>query len=208
MTNEQRTSTGSEEEQIAQRLEAYKAATARKIERHSDSYRVDGRFSSGLPVPNSVNPTDLMTLIKKEQSEEMGGDYLILRGLEFEQTASELLDKYGTVELMSYTSEESHSAGKGLKRTLPSVAFDFNGGKGYLHLVQGIREDGSSMGFTLEATMPNEYDPTRIASLTDGPVPVIHYRRQLATSKQADLVMGTLNYMKQQLDSGATPANS
>lgn len=206
--NERRVATGSDEEEISKRLEIHKEVVAKKHEQHRrGSYReIDGKFSTGLPVPNDVNPTDLMTIIKKEQSEEMGQDYLIGRGFEFVQTAEELLDRYGTVELMSYTSEGSISAGKGLKRTLPSVPFAFSGGKGYLHLVQGIREDGSSMGFTLEATMPNEYDEIKIASVTDTEIPVIHYRYVPATSKQADLVIGTLNHMKHQLGAGALQA--
>ena len=206
--NERVVTTRSNEQEIVDRLEIYKAVVAKKHEQYKrGSYReIDGKFSTGLPVLNDVNPTDLMAIIKKEQSEEMGQDYLIGRGFEFVQTAEELLDKYGTVELMSYTSEGSISAGKGLRRALPSVSFDFDGGKGYLHLVQGIREDGSSMGFTLEATMPNEYDETRIASVTDTEIPVIHYRSLLATSKQADLVIGTLNHMKHQLNAGALQA--
>ena len=205
--NEQRTSTGSREEEIARRFAIYKTAASARYEQHKKgSYEeVDGRFSTGLPVPNDVNPTDLMTRIKREQSEEMGQDYLTGRGFEFAQTATELLDKYGTIELMPYATLNIMSeAGKGLRRTLTPVEFDFNGGKGFLHLVQGIREDGSSMGFTLDATMPNEYDAIRIASVTDSEVPVIHYRHQLAMSTQADLVIGTLNFMKQQFDPGTT----
>jgi len=194
--NEQRTSSESTEAKIANRLEVYKATSTRRHEQHrGGSYEeVNGRFLTGLPIPNDINPTDLMTRIKREQSEEMGQSYLLGRGFEFAQTATELLDRHGTVELM----------GEGLRRTLPPVKFEFNGGTGALHLVQGIDKDGESMGFTLDATLPGEYDETRIASVTDPEIPVIRYRSSLAMSKQADLVIGTLNYMKQQFEPGTT----
>jgi len=204
--NEQRTSTESNEERIASILEAYKTSSAEKHKEFKrGSYKeVNGKFSTGLPVPNVVNPTDLMTRIKEEQSREMTQDYLIGRGFEFEQTATELLNAYGTVELMTYANEDSTYVKKGLRRTLPPVKFSFNGGTGTLHLVEGVREDGNSMGFTLEATLPNEYDQTGIASLVPDNVSIIRYRSQPANAQEADLVIGTLSYMKHQLETGST----
>lgn len=209
MANETRTSTGSNEEEIVRRLDLYKRVQSQRIEsRRRGAFKEIGEtgiFSTGRPVPNEVNPASILERVKMEKSIEQGAPYLEDRAFEFEQMATQLLDEHGTLELMPYSSPELDHFGKGLKRTLPPVKFEFQGRPAALHLVEGIKENGQSMGFTLDVSTTTDYDEIRLATLGESPSIIRNWRNEIARAQEADTIIGVLQFMQRSLNNQTPP---